>query len=120
MPNYGNFENRPVSWKLVPIEQNLAQFRPERQFMYNSITFSVIIPKGYSRFRKLGRNSKMAHRRVKQIENLAAPGVCSMDVGIFYLEHVKLIWGHLVHFSENWAVSQKRGNHRAKPTEIWT
>ncbi len=34
MPKYGSFENRPVSWKLVPVEQKLAQFRPpgvERQ-----------------------------------------------------------------------------------------
>ena len=31
-----------------------------------------------------------------------------MHVGIFDLEHVKVIWGHLVHFSENWAVTQKR------------
>ncbi len=34
MHKYGNFENRPISWKLVPVEQKLAQFRPpgvERQ-----------------------------------------------------------------------------------------
>ncbi len=89
MPKYGNFENRPVSWKVVPVEHNLAQFRPpgvERQYMYKSITggtFSDIIPKGYSLFRKLDRNSKMAHRRVKQIKNLAVAGVCSMHVCIF-------------------------------------
>ena len=31
-----------------------------------------------------------------------------MHVGIFDLEHVKVIWGHSVHFSENWVVTQKR------------
>ena len=50
----------------------------------------------------------MTHRRVKQIENLALVGVCNMHVGILNLEHVKVIWGHSVHFSENWAVTQKR------------
>ncbi len=29
-----------------------------------------------------------------------------MHVGIFDLEHVEVIWGHLVHFSENWTVAQ--------------
>ena len=37
-------------------------------------------------------------------------GVCSMHVGIFDLEHVKVIWGHSVHFSENWAITQNRLN----------
>ncbi len=35
MPKYGNFENRPVSRKALPIDQNLAQFRPtgvEREY----------------------------------------------------------------------------------------
>ena len=50
----------------------------------------------------------MAHRGAKQIENLALVGVCSLHVGIFDLEHVKVIWGHSVHFSGNWAVTQKR------------
>ena len=52
--------------------------------------------------RKLGRNLK-THRRAKQIENLALVGlpVCSIHVGIFDLEHVKGIWGHLVHFPKN-------------------
>ena len=83
----------------------------------------------------------MAHRRAKQIENLALVGVCSIHVRIFDLEHVKVIWGHsvlffgnlglggvcsmhvvifdlehvkviwgfffLVHFSVDWAVTQK-------------
>ncbi len=31
-----------------------------------------------------------------------------ITVGIFDLEYVKVIWGHSVHFSENWAVTQKR------------
>ena len=97
MPKYGNFKNRPVSWKLVPVEQKLAQFRPpevERQLFQ-------MITNGYS-LRKLGRSSKMAHCRVKQIETLALVGVCSTHVGIFDLEHVKAIWGHSVHFSGNW------------------
>ena len=50
----------------------------------------------------------MAHCRAKQIENLALVGVCSAHVGIFDLEHVKIIWGHSVHFSENWSVTKKR------------
>ncbi len=40
-------------------------------------------------------------------EYLGVRGVCSMHVGIFDLEHVKVIWFHSVHFSKNWAVSQK-------------
>ncbi len=36
--------------------------------------------------------------------------ICSMDVGIIDLEHVKIIWGHSVHFSKNWAVTQKQRN----------
>ena len=35
-------------------------------------------------------------------------GVCYMHVGIFDLEHVKVILDHLVHFSKSWAVTQKR------------
>ncbi len=27
MPKYGNFENQPLSWKPLPIEQKYAQFR---------------------------------------------------------------------------------------------
>ncbi len=41
-------------------------------------------------------------------ENLDLRGLCSMHVGIFNLDHVKVIWGHLVHFSKNWVVTQKR------------
>ncbi len=53
-------------------------------------------------------NSKTAHRRAKWTI-IWASGVqnCSMHVGIFDLEHVKVIWGHPVQFSENWAVTQK-------------
>ena len=69
-------------------------------------TFSDIIPNCYSLL-KLGRNLKTAHRRAEQIENLTFVGLCSIHVGIFYLEHVKIIWGHSVHFSINWALSQK-------------
>ncbi len=29
MPKYGNFENRPVSRKPMPVEQKEAQFRPQ-------------------------------------------------------------------------------------------
>ncbi len=50
----------------------------------------------------------MAHRRLKQIENSALVGVCSsIHVGIFDLDHVKVIWGHPVHFSKNWPVNRK-------------
>ncbi len=35
-------------------------------------------------------------------------GVWSMYVGIFDLEHVKVIWSQSEHFSENWAVTQDR------------
>ena len=66
-----------------------------------------MIRNGYS-LRKLGRNSKVAHHRAKQIENLTLVGVCSIHVGIFDLVHVEVIWGHSVHFSRNWAVTQKR------------
>ncbi len=31
-----------------------------------------------------------------------------MHVGVFLLEHVKAIWGHYLHLSENMAVTQKR------------
>ncbi len=55
-------------------------------------------------FRKLGCNSKTAHHRAKRTK-ICAPLV---HVGIFDLEHVKLIWGHSVQFSENWPVTQKR------------
>ena len=54
---------------------------------------------------KIGPLLKMAHRRVK-LTKILASGVCSMNVGID-LEHVKVIWGHSVHFSKNWAVTQK-------------
>ena len=30
-----------------------------------------------------------------------------MNVGIFDLEHVKVIWGQSVHFSEKWTATQK-------------
>ncbi len=35
-------------------------------------------------------------------------GACSIHVGVFDLEHVKVIWGHSVQFSETWAVTQNR------------
>ncbi len=38
IPKYGNFENRPVSWKPLHVEQELAQFRPlgvELEYMCN-------------------------------------------------------------------------------------
>ncbi len=41
-------------------------------------------------------------------KKLGLEGVCKMHVGVFDLEHVKVIWDHLVHFSENWAVTHKR------------
>ncbi len=31
-----------------------------------------------------------------------------MHVSIFDFKHVKVIWGHSVHFSKNWAVTPKR------------
>ncbi len=43
--------------------------------------------------------------RSKTDKNLGLGGVCSMRVGIFDLEHVKVIWGHSLYFSENWAVN---------------
>ena len=42
-------------------------------------------------------------------KNLGLGGVCSMRVGIFDLEHVKVIWGHSLHFPENWAVNVSAG-----------
>ncbi len=39
--------------------------------------------------------------------NLGLGGVSSTHVGIFDLEHVKVIWGHSVHFSKNWPVNRK-------------
>ncbi len=30
-----------------------------------------------------------------------------MHIGIFDLEHVKVILGHAVHFSQNWAITRK-------------
>ena len=50
----------------------------------------------------------VVHRNAKRMKIWANGGVCNMHVGIFDLELVKVIWGHLVHFSENWAVTQKR------------
>ncbi len=31
-----------------------------------------------------------------------------MHVGIFDLEHVKVIWSHSVHFSEDWVITEKQ------------
>ncbi len=42
-----------------------------------------------------------------------------MHFCIFYLEHVKVVWGHSVHFSENWAVTQKTAHRRVKGTKMW-
>ena len=53
MHKFGNFENRPASWKLVLVDQKLAQFRPpgvERQ-LFQMIT-NDLSPW------KLGHNSK--------------------------------------------------------------
>ena len=33
-----------------------------------------------------------------------------MHVGIFYFDHVKVIWGHSVHCSKNWAVRERDEN----------
>ena len=123
MPKYGNFENLPIFWKLVPVEQKLAQCRSpgvERQYMYNCWNFFKYYTKRlFTFFRILGRNSKTAHHRAKQFDNVALVGVCSMPVGNFDLEHVKVIWIHSVHFSKNWAVTQKWAHHRVKWAEIW-
>ena len=58
-------------------------------------------------FRKKGRNSKTGYRRVKQDENVGLGSVCITHGGIFYLEHVKIIWGHSVHFSKHLTVTEK-------------
>ena len=57
-------------------------------------------------FRRFVCNSKTAHRRAKRTKIWALRGACNMHV-FFYLEHVNVIWGHSVHFSKNWAITQK-------------
>ncbi len=52
-------------------------------------------------------------------ENLGPGGACSMHVGIFDLEHVKVIWGHSVHFSENWPITQKQVIVERNGQKIW-
>ncbi len=42
-----------------------------------------------------------------------------MHVGIFDLEHFKVIWGHSVHFSENLGRNSKTARRRAKQTKTW-
>ncbi len=44
-----------------------------------------------------------------------------MHVGIFDLEHIKVIWGHSVHFSEKRAYrgKSKTAHCRTKLTTIW-
>ena len=54
MPKYDNFQNRPVSWKLVPVEQTLAQFRPpgvERQ-LYQILYQTTILSENYAATQK--------------------------------------------------------------------
>ncbi len=45
------------------------------------------------------------------------PGVCSMHGGIFDLEHVKVIWGHSVHYSEKKSRNSKAARRSAKRTK---
>ncbi len=59
-------------------------------------------------FRKLARNSKNGSSYSETDENLGLGRVYTMNVDIFAVERVKVIWGHSVHFSESWAVSQIR------------
>ena len=40
-------------------------------------------------------------------ENLGLFGVCGIRMGTFDPEHVKVISGHSVHFSPNWAITWK-------------
>ncbi len=57
-------------------------------------------------FRKLGVTQKLL--LIERSGRKFGPrGVCKMYVGIFDLEHVNVIRGHLVHFSENCAATQK-------------
>ncbi len=54
-------------------------------------------------------------------ENLCLGGVCNMHVGFFYLEHVKVIRGHLGSFGAHvWKVGRKSktAHCRAKRTKI--
>ncbi len=107
---YGNFEKWPVSWKLVPIEQKLAQFWPpgvEKQLYVQLLELSEIVYQtAIHFFQKLGRNLKAAHHRAKHMKIWAL--VCSMHVGIF--DQAWTCQSHLRSFSaltENWAVTQK-------------
>ncbi len=46
-------------------------------------------------------------------------GVCTMHLGVFDLEHVKVIWGHSGHFSKKRGHNSKMAHHRPKRTKIW-
>ncbi len=41
-----------------------------------------------------------------------------MHVGIFHLEHINVIWGHSVHFSEKRGENSKATHRRAKWTKL--
>ena len=64
----------------------------------------------------------MAHRRVKRTKIWASKiwslELCSLHVGIFDLEHVKVIWGHSVHFFRKLGHNSKNAHCRGKRTEI--
>ncbi len=67
---------------------------------------------------KVSSNSKMAHQcsLLGETGKFGPQGVCGKYMGTFNFEYVKvnLSWGHLVHFSANWAMNLKTAHHRAK------
>ena len=59
-------------------------------------------------FLKLGCNLKTAHRRMKRMKIWVTNGhIICMNIGTFDLKRVKAFWGHSVHFSQHWSVTQK-------------
>ncbi len=121
MPKYGNFENGPVSWKPLPIEQKEAQFGPsgvEWAYMCNFWNFSQKFHAQIWQFWKLGSILETpAHRaKISSIWTLWR----RMSIHVQLLE----LWPLAMFHAQIWEVRKlarilETAARRAKKAQFW-
>ena len=100
-----NFGTRCVYYMHILILFNLNMLRPYIGIF--DLEHVKVIWVIWFTFLTKGDNSKTAHRRAKRIK-LWASGVYVVCVWVLLtLDMSSSFWGHLAHFSKNWAITRK-------------
>ncbi len=112
MPKYGNFENRPVSRKSLPVEQKQAQFQP-----LESICATFGIPAQIWKFSKSATISETAARRAR-MSSISSPWVRKREyVPLLDLWPMAKFHGQIWQFWKS-AIIAETAAHRAKICSI--